>query len=95
MIAPSQDENGKMQEAARVAAERARRSREDRELTIGTRLAQIGVLGWVIVAPILACGAIGRWLDSELKSGIFFTAPLIMIGAAVGMWAAWRWMHQQ
>ena len=95
MIAPSQDENGKMQEAARVAAERARKSREDRELTIGTRLAQIGVLGWVIVAPILLGVVIGRWLDWELKSGIFFTAPLIMIGAAAGMWTAWRWMHRQ
>ena len=95
MIAPSEEQNGKMQEAARLAADRARRSREDRELTIGTRLAQIGVLGWVIVAPILLCVVVGRWLDGELKSGIFFTAPLIMIGAAAGMWAAWRWMHRQ
>ena len=95
MIAPGQDENGRIEEAARVAAERARKSREDRELTIGTRLAQIGVLGWVIVAPILLGVVVGRWLDSELKSGIFYTAPLIMLGAAAGMWTAWRWMHRQ
>ena len=30
-----------------------------------------------------------------MKTGIFFTAPLIMLGAAVGMWTAWRWMHRQ
>ena len=95
MIAPSQDENGKMQEAARVAAERAQKFREDRELTIATRLGQIGVLGWAIVAPILLCVLIGRWLDWALKTGIFFTAPLIMLGAAAGLWTAWRWMRRQ
>jgi len=38
---------------------------------------------------------VGRWLDAMLKTGIFFTAPLIMLGAAAGLWTAWRWMHRQ
>ena len=54
MIAPLNERNGKMQDAARLAAERDRTFREDREPTIATRLAQIGVLGWAIVAPILS-----------------------------------------
>ncbi len=95
MISPLDPRNGKLQDAARTAAERDRAFRVDREPTIATRLGQIGVLGWAIVAPILLGVVAGRWLDGAFKTGIFFTAPLIMLGAAAGMWTAWRWMHRQ
>ena len=84
-----------MEDAARLAAERARRLRDDPEPSFASRLGQIGVLGWAIVAPILIGVVIGRWLDWALKTGVFFTAPLIMLGAAAGLWTAWRWMHRQ
>ena len=95
MIGPLEKHNRKMENAARLAAERDRRFREDPEPSFATRLGQIGVLGWAIVAPILLGVGVGRWLDWTLKTGIFFTAPLIMIGAAAGLWTAWRWMHRQ
>ena len=76
MIASLENHNGKMLDAARVAADRDRKAREDREPTIATRLGQIGVLGWAIVAPILLGVLVGRWLDWTFKTGIFFTAPL-------------------
>ncbi len=87
--------DGKMEEVARLAAKRVRRLREDPEPSFASRLGQIGVLGWAIVAPILIGVAVGRWLDWALKTGIFFTAPLIRLGAAAGLWTAWRWMHRQ
>ena len=95
MIAPLEERNHKMQDAAQRAADRDRKAREDREPTIATRLGQIGVLGWAIVAPILLGVVMGRWLDWALKTDIFFTAPLIMLGAVAGLWTAWRWMHRQ
>jgi len=54
---------------------------------------QIGVLGWMIVAPALIGLFIGRALDHRFASGIFWSAPLLMIGVAIGCWSAWRWMH--
>lgn len=95
MTAPGIRPDGKMEDAARLAAERVRRLRDDPEPSFASRLGQIGVLGWAIVAPILIGVVIGRWLDWALKTGIFFTAPLIMLGAAAGLWTAWRWMHRQ
>ena len=95
MTAPGGRPGGKMEDAARLAAERVRRLRDDPEPSFASRLGQIGVLGWAIVAPILIGVVIGRWLDWALKTGIFFTAPLIMLGAAAGLWTAWRWMHRQ
>ncbi len=95
MIAPSDAPHEKMQEAALRAERRADAVRQQREPSFAARLGQIGVLGWAIVAPILIGVAVGRWLDWALKTGIFFTAPLIMLGAAAGLWTAWRWMHRQ
>lgn len=84
-----------MAEAARQAAERARQGRDDPEPTMAERLGQIGVLGWTVVFPILLGIGVGRWLDHTFATGIFFTAPLLMIGAALGLWLAWRWMHRR
>ena len=86
--------HGRMAEAARKAANRARQGREDPEPSMGQRLGQIGVLGWTVVIPILLGVVVGRWMDRELETGIFFTAPFLLVGAAIGFWLAWRWMHR-
>ena len=65
------------------------------EPSLGARLGQIGILGWTIVVPTLLCLFLGRWLDRTFGTGIFFSAPLLMAGAAFGFWSAWRWMHRQ
>ncbi len=81
--------------AARNAASRDALGREDREPSLAARLGQIGVLGWTIVLPTLVCLALGRWLDRLMGTRVFFSAPFLMIGAAIGLWAAWKWMHRQ
>jgi ATP synthase protein I len=81
--------------AARAAAERERRGREDPEPSLGRRIGQIGILGWTIVVPALVALFAGRALDRAFGTGIFFSAPLLMLGAAFGFWSAWRWMHRQ
>jgi len=61
-------------------------------MSVGLRLAQIGVLGWIFVAPTLAGLFLGRWLDARLASGIFWTAPCMILGLCLGGWTAWKWM---
>jgi ATP synthase protein I len=80
--------------AARQATERSEAGKHDPEPSLGTRFGQIGVLGWAIVVPILIGLIIGRYLDQLLSTGIMFAAAFIMIGAIVGMWSAWKWMHR-
>jgi ATP synthase protein I len=70
-------------------------ARREGELTFARHLAQIGVLGWTIVIPALMGVFIGRWVDQRLGTGIFWTGPLLMVGLAVGCWAAWRWIRGQ
>jgi ATP synthase protein I len=62
------------------------------EQSVTGRLSQIGVLGWIIVTPMLIGVFAGRWVDTKFGSGIFWTAPLLMLGAALGCWSAWKWM---
>ncbi|MCJ2185610.1 AtpZ/AtpI family protein [Novosphingobium beihaiensis] len=83
-----------MAEAARQASEREKAGRADPEPSLGTRFAQIGVLGWMVVLPILLCLLAGRWLDRHFGTGIFFSAPALMLGAVIGFVLAWRWMHR-
>jgi ATP synthase protein I len=81
--------------AAQRAVRRDAEGRLDPEPSLGARLGQIGVLGWAIVAPTLLCLFVGRRLDRSLGTGVFFSAPLLMVGAAIGFWFAWRLMHRQ
>jgi ATP synthase protein I len=83
----------RLAEAARRAAERAQEGHDDPEPSLGARLGQIGILGWAVVIPTLLGLFIGRWLDQAFATGVFFSAPLLMIGAALGFWSAWKWMH--
>lgn len=85
----------RMTAAARQAAERAESGAETPEPSLGARLGQIGILGWAIVVPTLLGLLLGRWLDSIFGSGVFFSAPFLMIGAGFGLWSAWKWMHRQ
>lgn len=89
------ERNDMMADAARRAADRAERGREDPEPSLGARLGQIGVLGWTIVVPTLLALLLGRWLDRQMESGVFFTAPMIMLGAGAGLYFAWKWMHRE
>jgi ATP synthase protein I len=65
------------------------------EPSVARRLSQIGVLGWIIVTPMLIGVFVGRWIDAKLGTGIFWTAPLLMLGVALGCWSAWKWMRSE
>ena len=80
-----------------VRRHRARRDRWLREgdMSVGRRLAQIGVLGWIFVVPTLAGLFFGRWLDAQFSTGIFWSAPLMLLGVCAGGWTAWKWMNAQ
>lgn len=79
-------------EGVRLRGARHRRWLRDGEPSVARHLAQIGVLGWMVVVPMLLGVFAGRWLDDRLHTGLFWTAPLLMVGAALGCWSAWKWM---
>ncbi len=76
----------------RLRGERHRRWLREGDPSVARRLAQIGVLGWIIVVPMLTGVFVGRWLDRMFDTGLFCTAPLLMLGLGLGCWSAWKWM---
>jgi len=95
MSGSERDEGDGLAAASRRAAERAEQGRRDGEPSLAARLGQIGVLGWAIVVPTLLGLFVGRLLDEAFGSGITFAAALLFVGAAIGLWSAWKWMHRQ
>ncbi|SLN25873.1 AtpZ/AtpI family protein [Roseisalinus antarcticus] len=78
-----------------IRRHRARRARglREGEMSVGRRLAQIGVLGWILVVPILGGLFLGRWLDARFGAGIFWSGALMVVGVGIGGWTAWKWMN--
>ena len=93
MTAP--DEQDPLVKAARQRGERQIRWLREGDPSVAQRLAQIGVLGWMIVVPMLIGVFGGRWLDERFNSGLFCTAPLLMLGLALGCFSAWKWMQSE
>jgi len=58
-------------------------------------LAMIGSLGWLLVTPTLLGALAGRWLDAILGSGVFWSASLIVLGAALGFWMVWQRLEEE
>ncbi|MCF8534393.1 MAG: AtpZ/AtpI family protein [Reyranella sp.] len=84
-----------MADAVRRQSDRRRRWLLEGQLSMVRFVGQIGILGWMIVVPALLGVFAGRWLDAKFGTGIFWSAPLLMLGVAIGFWSAWRWMHRQ
>jgi ATP synthase protein I len=87
------EEQDPLVKGVRLRGDRHQRSVREGDPSVARRLAQIGVLGWIIVTPMLIGIFAGRWLDGRFDSGLFWTGPLLVLGVALGCWSAWKWMQ--
>jgi len=94
MDSDKQDKNH-LADAASEAARREEMLTKDPEPSLARRFGQIGILGWMTVIPVLGALSLGHALDRVFHTGITFTAAFTMLGAVIGLWLAFRWMHQQ
>ena len=53
-------------------------------------LSVLGAVGWPIVIATVGGALAGRWLHARWDTGIWLTALLVAVGAAVGMAVAWQ-----
>ncbi|MBD3419304.1 MAG: hypothetical protein GF398_04215 [Chitinivibrionales bacterium] len=54
-----------------------------------------GVVGWMVMIPLIACGALGIWLDSQTRGEISWTLTFLFIGLGIGLSNAWFWVSRQ
>ncbi len=92
---PEPNQPDGLADAVRKRHERRSRWLTEGEPSVVRFVGQIGVLGWIIVTPALIGLFIGRWIDHKLGTGIFWSAPLLLVGVTIGCWSAWQWMQKQ
>ncbi|NOG69083.1 AtpZ/AtpI family protein [Roseicella sp. DB1501] len=95
MTGPDEAGEDPLLRSVQLRAARERRARREGPPSTARYLAQIGTLGWMIVVPALIGLFIGRWIDRSFGTGIFWSAPLLMLGVGLGCWSGWRWMQKQ
>ncbi len=66
-----------------------------RRLTFWQGLTLVGAVGWMVSLPAVAGALLGRWLDREFATGIFWTLSLLMLGLFLGCASAWRHVHRE
>lgn len=89
------DDDDPLVKNVRLRSQRRERARREGEPTVAGRLAEIGVLGWIIIVPVLIGLFAGRWLDELTHLHLLFTSILLVAGFALGFWSAWKWMNRQ
>jgi ATP synthase protein I len=68
----------------------AERTRLGRDLTFWQGLRLVGAIGWMVALPAVAGAFLGRWIDRQHASGVFWTLLLLVLGLALGCASAWR-----
>jgi ATP synthase protein I len=82
-------------EFVREVAKQVDRRREGRDQNVWQGLAQVGTVGWMIVLPTVGGAFLGRWIDKQLGTGIFWTLSMLTIGLVIGCVAVWRTINRE
>jgi ATP synthase protein I len=80
-----------------IARETARKQKARAEAPYGVwfGLGMLGLVGWSVAVPTLAGVALGLWLDRAFPSDFSWTLALLVAGATLGCWNAWRWVSRE
>lgn len=73
----------------------AQRAERARHLTFWQGLGLVGSVGWMVALPAVGGALLGRWIDRQLVSGVFWTLSLLVIGLALGSASAWRQVKRE
>jgi len=73
----------------------AERIRGGKHSTFWRGLSSIGAVGWMVSLPPVVGALLGRWLDVQFASGIFWTLSLLGAGLLLGCVSAWRHVTEE
>jgi ATP synthase protein I len=76
-------------------AERKQRARRHKGRSVWYGLGAFGLVGWTVAIPTLLGVLLGMWLDATFPGPIPWTLVLLLIGLAIGLVAAWRWISDE
>jgi ATP synthase protein I len=68
----------------------AERAQVSQRLTFWQGLGLVGSVGWIVTVPALLGAFLGRWIDGQAGTRIFWTLSLLFAGVVLGCAGAWR-----
>ena len=74
---------------------RHERAQRRREQSVWSFLGTFGLIGWTVALPTLAGLVFGLFLDDITDTDRSFAITFLVVGAAVGCFAAWYWIKQE
>ncbi|WP_099826942.1 AtpZ/AtpI family protein [Oceaniglobus indicus] len=54
-----------------------------------------GMIGWAVAVPTVAGAFLGLWLNRVAPQTFSWTIALILGGAVIGAFLAWRWIDRE
>lgn len=79
----------------RTIRRQAELARAARRLTFWQGFTLVGAVGWMVSVPAVVGAFLGRWMDAEFVSGIFWTLSLLVLGLFLGCASAWRHVRRE
>jgi len=73
----------------------AERAQTGQRMTFWRGMGLVGAVGWMVSLPAVLGALVGRWLDSQAVSGVFWTLSLLMLGLVLGCTSAWRHVSRE
>lgn len=70
-------------------------ARAGRDMTFWQGLGLVGAVGWMVSLPAVFGALLGRWLDAQFSTGIFWTLSFLVLGLAIGCASAWRHVRRE
>ncbi len=74
---------------------RRERARRRRDQNIWSYVAMFGVVGWTVAVPTVLGLAFGMFVDGRVDSERSFTITFLLVGLAIGIATAWRWITDE
>jgi ATP synthase protein I len=76
------------------SAKELKKGRKERS-TFWHHASLVGAGGWLFVIPVVGGAYLGRYLDKKMGSGILWTAALIVVGIAIGIYNIWHFYFRK
>lgn len=88
-------QNDSSADTIRDSAKRMQRARSKPGESPLRAFSVFGIVGWSIAVPIVAGALGGNWLNRVAPQNFSWTIALILGGAAIGIFIAWRWLSKE
>jgi len=89
------DHREKFREEIKRKQKKRQKAEKEKYRSMWFGLGMFGVVGWLVMIPVIIFTAIGIWIDSAYPGPVSWTLILMFTGLILGLLNAWIWIKKQ